>query len=64
MYTLLVYTEGGSTLVGRHEIRQAAEVLAAIPDIMKKHPGCERVEVYLAAVRLFSVDCAGNTTAG
>jgi hypothetical protein len=64
MYDILVFCEGRSALMGRHAIKTAAGVLDAIPRIMKDHPGCECVEVHSAGGRLFSVDCAGNTTPG
>jgi len=64
MYNLLVFCGASVKPVARVEIESAANVLAAIPQIMKDHEGCERVEVHHGGRRLFSVDCDGNTHAG
>jgi hypothetical protein len=41
--------------------QNASEALALIPRILAEHHGCERVVVMMGTVRLFAVDCAGNT---
>ena len=64
MYELLVFYSDASSPAHRIIIERASDVLTAIPTLMEKHAGCERVEVLVAGRRLFSVDCHGNTTPG
>jgi hypothetical protein len=35
-------------------------VLARIPDVLKAHDGCERIDVYAEMLFLFAVDCLGR----
>lgn len=39
---------------------RASDVLAAIPELLAHHNSCDKVVVYAAGARLFSVDCKGN----
>lgn len=45
-------------------LANAAELVAAIPELLREHAECERVEVYAGTARLFSVDCHGNSKPG
>lgn len=64
MYHLSVYFPGDPVARTTLHVERGVEVLGIIPDLLKEHPGCERIEVHLGATRLFFVDCEGNTRAG
>jgi len=59
MYRLQVFHTGSVVPTETLTIRQAAEVLQAIPELLARHPGCAHVEVLMDSVRLFAVDCTG-----
>jgi hypothetical protein len=60
MYRLEVFYDGALQHV---ELRaNAAEVLDAIPELLREHAGCERIVVTFGSARLFAVDCKGNTS--
>ena len=61
MYQLLVYYPERSDAHAMINAQNAFEALALIPRILAEHHGCERVVVMMGTVRLFAVDCAGNT---
>ncbi|MBX9576431.1 MAG: hypothetical protein K2X07_12420 [Caulobacteraceae bacterium] len=42
---------------------RGSEVLAMIPRLLARHPGCHRVRVYLGDALLFAVDCNGMDVA-
>lgn len=60
MYELQVFHAGSDFPTERVWVSQAAEVLESIPKVLQRHSGCERVVVSKGALKLFSVDCAGN----
>jgi hypothetical protein len=41
----------------------ATHVVARIPPLLQKHPGCARISVYARELKLFSVDHTGCTLA-
>ena len=62
MYSLLVYFADDAVAHATVPIARASDVLARIPELLAEHDGCEHVVVYFNDIRLFAVDCAGNTT--
>lgn len=64
MYRLEIHYPGE----GRHRdcvvLHRGAEVVAAVPGILARHAGCERIVVYAEQTRLFSVDRQGNREPG
>lgn len=64
MYSLVVYASGEHAPLATVRVNGAAEALDTIPRLLAEHHGCERIAVMLHSTLLFSVDCAGNTTAG
>jgi hypothetical protein len=61
MYHLSVYFPGDRAARATVHVERGLEVLGVIPNLLKEHPGCERVEVHLGATRLFLVDGEGKT---
>ena len=61
MYSLEVYLPNERRPHHTEHIRVASEALARIPFLLQEHGSCERVVVLFDAVRLFAVDCKGNT---
>ena len=59
MYSLLVYYSSGSSPDETVELAHATEVVARIPELLAKHPGCERIAVVHNGVPLYAVDCKG-----
>jgi hypothetical protein len=64
MYRLLLFYPGDDSPAKTLHMELAPDILERIPTLLKNHPGCERIEVFLGISRLFTVDCAGNSTAG
>ena len=60
MYTVEVFPRGSPLAGERHEYKLARDVLAAIPALLRRHEGCEKLVVSLNAKPLFAVDCEGN----
>jgi len=61
VYTLTVYEAGSLLAVETATFNSSAATMAAIPDLLAKHPGCECVKVHAGGVHIFSVDCTGAT---
>ena len=61
MYELRVYFPEDASHRAVFYIERAVDVLTRIPDLLAEHEGCERVEVRSNGMKLFAVDCAGNT---
>jgi hypothetical protein len=64
VYRIDVFFAGEKTPRKTLETENAAAVLAAIPNALNDHDGCERLEVFLDYTRLFRVDCQGNYSPG
>ena len=60
MYRLDVHHSGSPSPVESHQVPRAADVLALIPELLKKRDGCEKIAVYGEATLLFAVDCKGD----
>lgn len=60
MYQLRVFHPDRPVAAETLRIVSAADVLRTLPRLLEEHAGCERIEVWGADVRLFSVDCDGN----
>ena len=60
MYALKVFHPGEAVARQTHTATSADEVMRLIPKLLADHPGCERVEVHSATVKLFAVDCEGQ----
>lgn len=63
-YSLKVMHEGEAFPTETATRATSAEVMEAIPRLLKRHPGCHRIHVYAGLSHLFLVDCRGNTAAG
>jgi hypothetical protein len=61
MYSLLVYFPEDVVAHATIPLTRASDVLARIPELLAEHAGCEHVVVYFNDIRLFAVDCSGNT---
>jgi hypothetical protein len=61
LYRLEVFHAGQRAATASVLLDRASDVLAAIPGLLAEHKDCDRVVVYGGNVRLFAVDCAGNT---
>jgi len=61
VFMLTVYETGSLLPVETVTLNNAAATMAAIPELLAKHPGCERVKVHAGGTYLFSVDCTGAT---
>jgi hypothetical protein len=59
VYTLEVFYDGKADHAER--LQSAADVLSRIPVLLEAHAGCEKIVVLINGVRLFAVDCKGNT---
>lgn len=62
MYQLQVYHPRKAQPIETLTFAAASEVIDAIPTLLREHDGCERIIVSADGVRLFSVDCHGNST--
>lgn len=56
MYVLRVFYPGSPTPDETVSVTDAAHVLTRIPELLEKHPGCEKVVVMAEGLRLFAVD--------
>lgn len=59
-YTSKVMREGELYPTRTLTRNTAADVIAAIPEPLEKHPGYHRVHVYAGVGLIFSVDCGGK----
>ena len=64
MYRLEVYFAGDRYPRHVERTQSAPEAMARISRLIDEHDGCERIVVYLGAMRLFSVDSKGNAVPG
>lgn len=62
-YVLKVFYEGDPHPRETLGKKRGGEVLATIPRLLARHPGCHRVRVYLGDALLFAVDCNGMDVA-
>jgi hypothetical protein len=46
------------------KIDRPGDVLTRIPEALKAHEGCERIDVYAETLFLFAVDCQGRRLPG
>jgi hypothetical protein len=60
MYTLQVIYPDATKPRESHRVDRAGDVLARIPELLKRHDGCQHIVVMLGDKRLFAVDCIGN----
>lgn len=60
MYRLQVFHSGSRKPVHMRPVSTAKEVLPLVRDMLKEHGACERIDVGLEDVLLFSVDRKGN----
>jgi len=60
-YRLVVYFSGEKDARHEETLSLAKDVLHRIPVLLHMHDGCERIAVMAGAVKLFAVDCKGNT---
>ena len=61
-YTLQVFHAGKPAPSAIVHSARASEVLDLIPKLLAEHAGCSHIDVLSQHVKLFSVDCNGNTT--
>lgn len=64
LYALNVFFPGSDAPAHVERILSATEVLARISALLALHDGCERIVVSKENIRLFTVDCHGNSTPG
>ena len=61
VYTLTVHEAGSAHALETMSFDSGSVTMAAIPDLLAKHPDCERIKVHAGGTYLFSVDCNGST---
>jgi len=61
VYTLTVREAGSLLPIETVTLNSSTAAMAAIPVLLEKHPGCERIQVHAGGTYLFSVDCSGAT---
>jgi len=59
MYSLYVIKAGNPAPVEIVAVQRAADVLTSIPEVLRRHPDCLRVEVKAGTTALFAVDAKG-----
>jgi len=64
MYRLEVHHPGKLEPTASGRVFRAEAVLETIPTLLSAHPDCERIVVWSDHVRLFAVDCQGNSISG
>jgi len=61
VYTLTVREAGSAHALETMSFDSGSGTMAAIPGLLAKHSGCERIQVHAGGTYLFSVDCDGTT---
>ena len=61
VYTLTVCEAGSARNLETVSFDSGSATMEAIPDLLAKHSGCQRIRVHAGDTYLFSVDCDGST---
>ncbi|MCR5873354.1 hypothetical protein LRS10_03590 [Phenylobacterium sp. J426] len=60
MYRLHVIHEGSAIPRETVTVTRAADILTSIPEVLRRHHDCERIEVTAGTTPLFAVDSKGR----
>lgn len=60
MYRLRIIPEGSAIPTEIVTLHRATEVLTSIPELLRRHRNCQRIEVCAGTTPLFAVDCRGR----
>ena len=59
LYLLQVFRHGESQAVDMMSASRASEALDLVQELLRRHPDCHRIRVYVQNRFLFAVDCEG-----